>query len=392
MAIDDRVVAFADALDGLLAYTAELDEVADADLCELVATVPGLSDLTDVAVTEVVGAWDSRGLFRLDGSRSAGARLARDAGWSKYRADELVTRAKRLRHHRQVAEAYRNGDLSTDKVVVLCKAALPARRALFDATEAERVSDGKRLSCDDLKTATAYWADAADDELGRDRSKGQHEGRRLSCSRTFGGAVVIDSLLDPVGGTIVMDELERLTQQLFEDDWAVARAQFGVFATAANLPRTATQRRADALVIMANLSAARPADARTPRPLFSIVIDKDTAHKVCQMADGTVIAPRLLVPWLTQAEFERVIFDTPKRVIEIGAKRRFFTGALRRAIELRDQHCTFPGCQVPANRCDVDHIIEYRQGGPTTQANGRLRCPAHNRQRPGRTTPPPQGP
>ena len=393
MTMDDRVTAFSEALDGLLVYAAELDAVSDDDLCELVATVPGLSDLTDVVTTEVVGAWDSRGLFRLDGSRSASARLARDAGWSKHTADQVVRRAQRLRHHPLVGEAYRNGDLTTDKADVLCNAALPARRALFEACVADRVSDGKRLGCEDLKVAMAYWANAADDQLGRDRSKGQHQGRRVSCSRTFGGSMALEGLLDPVAGTILADELERLAQQLFEDDWAAAREQYGVMATTANLPRTATQRRADALVIMAvRSSTLHPGDGRVPRPLFSVVVDKDTSHKICQMADGTVIAPQLLVPWFTQAEFERVVFDTPKRVIELGVKTRFFTGGLRRAIELRDQHCTFPGCRVPANRCDVDHIIEYRQGGPTTQANGRLRCPAHNRQRPGRNTPPDQGP
>ncbi|MEO6989351.1 MAG: HNH endonuclease signature motif containing protein [Aquihabitans sp.] len=254
------------------------------------------------------------------------------------------------------------------------------------------MSDAKRLSCDDLKSTVAYWANAADDDLGRDRSKGQHAGRRMSCSRTFGGAVVIDSLLDPVAGTVVMDELERLTQQLFEDDWALARHQFGPLATTDNLPRTATQRRADALVIMAMRSAAMPADGRTPRPLFTVMTDMSTALKICQMADGTVVAPNLLASWFAQGEFERFVFDTPKRVIEVGAKRRFFTGAVRRAIEVRDKHCTFPGCTIPANRCDIDHIIEYSQGGPTTQQNGRLRCPTHNRQRPGRNTPPHQGP
>ncbi len=180
----------------------------------------GLFDLFGALVTEKVGEWDSRGLFRLDRSRSAGARLARDGGWAKHTADEMVSRAKRLRHHPQVAEAYQNGDVSTDKVVVLCKAAIPARRCLFEEAETDMVANAKSLSYEDLKNTVALWAIAADDELGRDRSKDQHEGRRLSCSRTFGGAVVIDSLSDPVAGTVVMDELERLTHQLFEDDWA----------------------------------------------------------------------------------------------------------------------------------------------------------------------------
>ena len=42
----------------------------------------------------------------------------------------------------------------------------------------------------------------------------------------------------------------------------------------------------------------------------------------------------------------------------MGVRRRFFRGALRRAIEVRDRRCTHPsGCDVPAERCDIDHIV-----------------------------------
>jgi Rieske Fe-S protein len=75
------------------------------------------------------------------------------------------------------------------------------------------------------------------------------------------------------------------------------------------------------------------------------------------------------------------VFDTPARVIELGERERFFTGGLRRAIEVRDRHCSHPGCYVPANHCEVDHIVEWAKGGETTQSNGRLLCPVHNRRR-----------
>ena len=76
-------------------------------------------------------------------------------------------------------------------------------------------------------------------------------------------------------------------------------------------------------------------------------------------------------------------------MIEVGGRARFFTGALRRAIEVRDRHCTHPGCHVPADQCQVDHVLEYARGGETTQDNGRLQCPVHNRRR---NTPIPTGP
>ncbi len=85
---------------------------------------------------------------------------------------------------------------------------------------------------------------------------------------------------------------------------------------------------------------------------------------------------------LADADIERIVFEGPSRVIDVGVRRRFFTGALRRAIEVRDRHCTHPsGCDVPAEQCEIDHIEPYSRGGLTTQANGRCRCSVHNRQR-----------
>ena len=84
---------------------------------------------------------------------------------------------------------------------------------------------------------------------------------------------------------------------------------------------------------------------------------------------------------LAHADIERVVFASPSRIIDIGERRRFFTGALRRAIEVRDRTCTFPGCDEPIERCEADHIDTYANGGLTTQDNGRLRCRYHNRQR-----------
>ena len=47
---------------------------------------------------------------------------------------------------------------------------------------------------------------------------------------------------------------------------------------------------------------------------------------------------------------------------------------------IRDRHCQHAsGCDEPLDRCEVDHIHEYEDGGPTTQANGELECRYHNR-------------
>jgi hypothetical protein len=133
---------------------------------------------------------------------------------------------------------------------------------------------------------------------------------------------------------------------------------------------------------MARRSASVPDGAEAPRVLLTILAGEGRFASICELADGTVIAPGDVAPLLERADIERIMFDGPSRVIDVGVRRRFFTGALRRAIEVRDRHCQHPsGCDVPAERCHVDHIRPYAEGGLTTQANGRCYCGFHNRQR-----------
>jgi hypothetical protein len=128
---------------------------------------------------------------------------------------------------------------------------------------------------------------------------------------------------------------------------------------------------------MAMRSATATADVLRPRPLFTVTIGIDPFDHLCQTAAGTVIAPGLLIPYLADADIERIVYDPPNRRIEASWRRRF-TGALRRIIEIRDQHCQHPGCDEPAVRCDVDHITPHPEG-ITCLCNGQLLCAYHNR-------------
>jgi hypothetical protein len=125
-----------------------------------------------------------------------------------------------------------------------------------------------------------------------------------------------------------------------------------------------------------------PEGARRPEPLFRVLVGYETfAGRMCQLANGTVVTPGSLVPWLDQAWVERVVFDGPARVVDVGQARRAFTGATRRAVQLRDQQCFHPLCDEPAERCEVDHVEPWAAGGATVAANERVACAHHNRAR-----------
>ena len=102
-----------------------------------------------------------------------------------------------------------------------------------------------------------------------------------------------------------------------------------------DLSRTPAQRRADALVEMATRSALVGTDAPRPAPLFSVLVDWPTlSGRVCELAEGIVLAPGELVDWFGSADLERAVMG-PKGRIEVGTTRRLFSGATRRAVELR---------------------------------------------------------
>jgi len=110
-----------------------------------------------------------------------------------------------------------------------------------------------------------------------------------------------------------------------------------------------------------------------------VTIGIEPFNHLCETAAGTIIAPGLLMPLLSEAEFERIIYDPPNRNIQ-ASRRRSFTGAIRRIIEVRDRHCQLADdCFEPAARCDVDHITPYPQLPITCLCTGQIGCPTHNR-------------
>jgi hypothetical protein len=132
---------------------------------------------------------------------------------------------------------------------------------------------------------------------------------------------------------------------------------------------------------MAQRSATFTGKRRSSRPLFTVLVGDRSFTELCELTNGTVVTANQLGPWLDTADLETVLFDGPSTVISVS-RRRTFVGAVRRAVEVRDRHCQHPsGCDVPADRCDVDHIVPVNRGGPTSQFNGRIECDIHNRDR-----------
>ncbi|HUS43603.1 MAG TPA: DUF222 domain-containing protein [Ilumatobacteraceae bacterium] len=342
-------------------------ELTDDELHELVTAVQRQRHRLAAVAARAVSAWDQRMVWADNGARSAATRLANETSASTSSAGTEVRRARQLRSMPATAAALASGELSPDHVDLLARASRPWRNASFADHEETLVEQCTVLRFFDARKMIDYWCTRADAEAAEDQAERQRNAAHLDVASTLDGTVVVNGLLDPIGGSIVSDELTRLERELY-----LADQRDGI-------TRTSSQRRAAALAVMATRSATTPADGRRPKPLFTALVGDATLSQLCELANGTVITPGQLVRWIDDADLESVLFDGPSTVISVS-HRRSFTGALRRAVEVRDRGCQHDsGCDVPADQCDVDHIVPYAADGPTSQFNGKLECPPHNR-------------
>ncbi len=75
--------------------------------------------------------------------------------------------------------------------------------------------------------------------------------------------------------------------------------------------------------------------------------------------------------------WDRVMYD-PVTAVVVTVDRYHPSPAQRRLLEARDRHCRFPGCRMPARRCQVDHNREHHDGGSTSIDNLACLCIRHH--------------
>src|SRR5437870_13391622 len=74
----------------------------------------------------------------------------------------------------------------------------------------------------------------------------------------------------------------------------------------------------------------------------------------------------------------RILLGSDSTVIDVGRSKRTVSGPARRALNARDGHCRWPGCDRPANWSAAHHGVHWSHGGSTNLATLILLCHRHH--------------
>ncbi len=209
--------------------------------------------------------------------------------------------------------------------------------------------------------------------------------RRFEMVTDATGMLLVSGQLDPITGA----QLKAAVEHYAAPDPASSDAD-GTLLTWDT--RTASQRRADALAIVARqgLANAGSRGGEPPRVVVHTSVDQLAALQVGQrLAERTAagrawceqvgfITPTVLERLGCSAVFERVLLAPDGAVVNLGRTVRLATSGQRRALAARDKGCIIPGCNRPAKQCDAHHLIAWAQGGRTDLDNLALLCGPHH--------------
>jgi 5-methylcytosine-specific restriction endonuclease McrA len=335
-----------------------------------------------------------------NGFRSCAEWLSWRTGIAPGAAREKVRVARALGSLPRISGSMARGEMSYSKVRALSRVATPEN-------EGELLETARHTTAAQLERLVGAWRRV--DRLEEvEREREGHQRRYLRLYPDEDGSYVLRGRLDPEVGALLQQALAWAGEALYRREAGEARERAGASVEGGEarepveLASTATQRRADALgllaeraMVAANFEAdgeageagAEPESPRAPGSAdrFQVVVHVDaealregSEEGEAVLADsGLGVSAETSRRWACDSGVVEMRHDPEGGVLDVGRKRRTVPPAIRRALDHRDGGCRFPGCGC--RYTDAHHIRHWADGGETRLDNLVLLCRRHHR-------------
>ncbi|MEC3918252.1 HNH endonuclease signature motif containing protein [Nocardia sp. CDC160] len=317
---------------------------------------------------------------------------------SQRSADELIGIGLGLEHrYPATREAFAAGRIDLSRVRAISQTLTNVPEELLEQLEPKVAAYGEKADPARLRRTARRWLLEADPEGQALRRKAAEADRYVDVRAADNGTAVVDAVLPAAGGQTLYERLREMASgQVCGKD-----------------PRTTAQRRADALVALADgtgrltcqcgrADCPRAAiDAATPPARKALVQVGVSAETLAGLRDNPALLAGLgaidadLARQVARYARFQLIGDTTEAgstastteiETDCAAKELQYRPSARVAARARalDGICRAPGCQVPAAATDLDHQDRFdhkdpEDGGRTTESNLGARCRRHHR-------------
>jgi len=303
-----------------------------------------------------IGHFDAAGGYAKQGAMSCPQWLSWKIGMGKGEAREKVRVARRLRELPELDAAFGRGEVSYSKVRAVTRVA---------------TSENEELLIDIAKYTTGQQLERV--------------------CRKFRSVVRAET------PTVAEAEEARYVRHHWTDDGMLSvsiqlpadeGARFLSAIDAAKVPEGASNR-ADGLTTITESFLASGASPRAGGAPHDVVVHV-TAETLANETEGAFIAnhdgPAVSAETARRLSCDASVTtvvrdgtgDGTGAVLDVGRKTRTVPAAMRRALEVRDEHrCTFPGCDH-RRYLDAHHAVHWADGGDTKLSNVVLTCRRHH--------------
>ncbi|HYZ91991.1 MAG TPA: DUF222 domain-containing protein [Actinomycetota bacterium] len=308
------------------------------------------ADLFDLIVE-----FERRDAYRVDGARSMADWLGYRFGFSEHSSRELCRIARSLEFLPAIADAFRDGFLTFDKVRWLTEFCTPSEDESW-------ARDAVGLSAHQVRAFAIHRR-----RLAREAADARFKRRYLRIvPDAEEGVVRLWGRLSDSEGMLVKRAIDRAAEHQPADPETGALVAF-------------EQRRADDLVELASLSLG--ADRDTDRA--TVVCHVDAAVLASEDGVATIegempVGAETVRRLLCDGRLQALVHAADGQPIGVGRVTRVVPHYLRRVLVERDGGCVWPGCAC-AHWLHAHHVIHVAHGGRTDEDNLVMLCPTHHR-------------
>jgi len=341
----------------------------------------------------LIAEFDRRRGWELGGHRSCAHWLSFRTGIDLGAAREKVRSARALEVLPETSASMARGELSFSKVRALTRVAT-------GANEGELLEFARGCTTAQLeRMVRGFRRGSRADEATLERER--HTSRTLSVFPDEDGMYVVKGRLPAEVGALLMRAVEAASDALYREEGA-PQPEVGKLQT--ETLKAAAQRRADALGLLAERALAAGFGSRettggecqegasedqtpisgTRAERYQVVLHVEAETlKVegepgrSELEDGTRVSAETSRRLSCDAGLVRVRHAPDGSILDVGRRTRTIPPALRRALEVRDQGCRFPGCGLRFT--EGHHVRHWAEGGETSLGNTLLLCRHHHR-------------